>query len=199
MSHALIDAAPTTIAEFDAFLDHQTDSRGWELVDGAILGMTNPSAAHEHIVSNIGFRLKQVAMTRGWQVYYGGMHIQRSASVEGTYKPKPDLLLRRGRLPNANFVTDPLIVVEVLSPSTMDFDRGAKLAFYKQVPTLVHVALVYQNEMRVEHYRREDAGWTHGTHISHDDHIVFDGFGAAFTLADAYAGVFPDASEAPPV
>ncbi|MDQ2805094.1 MAG: Uma2 family endonuclease [Pseudomonadota bacterium] len=48
----------------------------------------------------------------------------------------------------------PLVVV--LSPSTIDTDRGEKLRFYKALPTLRHIALVYQDQMHVEHYRRTD-------------------------------------------
>jgi Uma2 family endonuclease len=197
MSHALRDDAPVTIAEFDAFLEHQIDSRGWELVDGEILGMTNPSAAHEQIVSNIGYRLKPVADARGCQVFFGGMRIQRSASTAAIDKPKPDLLVRCGSLPDAHFVTDPLIVAEVLSPSTMDFDRGAKLAFYKRLPTVAHIVLVYQDEMRVEHYRRENSAWTHETLTAAGSHVALEALGAGFALAEAYFGVFEDSAGTP--
>ena len=40
----------------------------------------------------------------------------------------------------------------------MDFDRGRKLEFYKSLPTARHIVLVYQDQMRVEHYRRDGNG-----------------------------------------
>jgi len=50
-------------------------------------------------------------------------------------------------------------VVEVLSPSTMDYGRGGKLKFYKSLPTLRHVAPIYRDQMRVETFERTDEGW----------------------------------------
>jgi hypothetical protein len=41
----------------------------------------------------------------------------------------------------------------------MDVDRGPKLDFYKSLPTVRHIALVYQDQMRVEHYRRGEQGF----------------------------------------
>ena len=51
------------------------------------------------------------------------------------------------------------MVIEVLSPSTIDIDRGPKLDFYKSLPTVRHIAFVYQDQMRVEHYRRGEQGF----------------------------------------
>ena len=97
--------------------------------------------------------------------------------------------MRCGPLVRRNFVTDPLIVVEVLSPSTMDVDRGDKLRFYKRLPTLAHIALAYQDQMRVEHYRRVDTGWETETLTAPGQAIVFEAIGCAVGMADAYFGV----------
>lgn len=47
----------------------------------------------------------------------------------------------------------------MLSPSTIDTDRGPKLAFHKSLPTVRHIVLVYQDQKRVEHYRRTETGF----------------------------------------
>ncbi len=44
-------------------------------------------------------------------------------------------------------------------PTTIDTDRGPKLDFYKSLPTIRHIALVYQDQMRIEHYRRAEQGF----------------------------------------
>jgi len=190
MSEALLlDDPPVTIAEFDAFLDGQADDRPWELVAGRIIGMTNPNQVHEQIVSNIGARLKRAADSRGCQAFFGGMRVQRSESRTAIDKPRPDLLVRCGQLQRLGFVMDPLIVVEVLSPSTMDVDRGEKLRFYKRLPTLVHIALIYQDQMRAEHYRRIDTGWELEVLTNPSDVLAFEAIACDVTLADAYFGV----------
>ena len=96
---------------------------------------------------------------RGCRTYIGGMRLQCSADVSGSGKPRPDVVVRCGPAGNATFITDPLLLVEVLSPSSMDIDRGRKLEFYKSLPTLRHVALIYQDQMRIEHYHRGETGW----------------------------------------
>ena len=61
--------------------------------------------------------------------------MQATASSTGRLKFRPDIVVRSGPPSNNTFITDPVVVVEVLSPSTMDRDRGRKLQFYKELPT----------------------------------------------------------------
>jgi Uma2 family endonuclease len=122
MSEAILDAPPVTISAFDAFLEAQADHRPWELVDGQIVGMTNPTERHEQIVANIGVPLQQAIGNRPCRVYFGGLRVQRSDNSRGINKPRPDIVVRCGSVSTQNYVTDPLIVVEVLSPSTIDVD-----------------------------------------------------------------------------
>ena len=56
---------------------------------------------------------------------------------------------------------NPIIVIEVLSPSTAAFDSGEKFEHYKQLASLHEYILVSQDRVRVEHYQLEGAQWTH--------------------------------------
>lgn len=59
MSQALVlEDPPVTIAAFDAFLGAQRDDEPWELVEGRILAVTNPTERHEQVVANVGAPLK---------------------------------------------------------------------------------------------------------------------------------------------
>ena len=159
MPRAAIKTEPATIAAFDAFLEGIADGRSYELVDGDIVLMANPNENHEQIAANIGARLKLAMDARNCRTYQGGMRVQASASPAGHDKYRPDLMVRYGPRSNETFVTDPVVVVEVLSPSTMDRDRGRKLSFYKQLATLQHIVLAYADQMRLEHYIRAPGGW----------------------------------------
>ncbi|GJE01739.1 Uma2 family endonuclease [Methylobacterium isbiliense] len=110
----------------------------------------------------------------GCRSYQGGLRVQRSSDSRGKDKSKPDIVVRCGPRQNQTYVTDPLVVVEVLSPSTMDHDRGGKLKFYKSLPTLRHIALVYQDQMRVEHYERTEEGWRLDVLVSPSTVLRFD-------------------------
>jgi len=189
MSQAAHEDSPVTISAFDAFLDGQAEDGLWELVAGRIVAMTDPTERHEQIVANIGAPLKLAMDARGCRAYFGGMRIQLSDDARGLDKPRPDLLVRCGPASLRSFVTDPLVVVEVLSPSTIDTDRGEKLRFYKRLPTLRHIVLVYQDQMRAEHYRRGDVGWDLETLVKPEDCLVFEAVRFEMPLATAYFGV----------
>jgi Uma2 family endonuclease len=66
-------------------------------------------------------------------------------------------------------VTNPLLIIEVLSESTRDYDRGAKFNFYKQIPSLQEYVLVESESARVECYRRTEGDkWTIETYAGPD-------------------------------
>lgn len=182
---------PVTIEAFDAFVDTKgEDSRLYELVDGVIVMMSNPTEAHEQIAANISSPLKTATDKRNCRTYIGGMRVQLSEKVSGIDKTKPDIVVRCGPATSTRtFITDPLVVVEVLSPSTIDYDRGAKLDFYKAVPTMGHIVLVYQDQMRVEHYQRTPTGFELQVLKKPEDRLEFESLGFEIDLASVYFGV----------
>jgi Uma2 family endonuclease len=145
-----------TIAEFDAFVDRRADDVDYELIDGTVFAMSNPTQPHERIASNIGSKLTAAMDQRGCDTFQGGMRVQHSVRRRGKNKYRPDVVVRCGPMSVESFITDPVVAIEVLSPTTIDVDRGPKLKFYKTLPSIQHIVLVYQDEMRVEHYWRTD-------------------------------------------
>ena len=189
MSEAVQADPAVTIAEFDAFLDAQQDDALWELVAGRIVAMTNPTEAHEQIAANIGAPLKLAMDAKGCRAYQGGMRVQRSDRSDALDKARPDVVVRCGPFQGRTYITDPLVVVEVLAPSTTDIDRGDKLRFYKRLPPLRHIALVYQDQMRVEHYRKTDTGWMLEALTRPDHSLRFEAVGFELKLERVYFGV----------
>ncbi len=145
MSHAIDLPPPVTVADFDGFLAAQRGDTRHELIGGEIVAMTNPTIAHETIVGDIGGPLRALMRGRNCHVSQGGVHVQSREDGQGTNKPRPDLMAFCGPVDmRRNYVTNPLAIVEVLSPTNMDEDRGPKLRFYKTaLPMLQHIALVY--------------------------------------------------------
>jgi Uma2 family endonuclease len=189
MTTALRRPEPVTIDAFDAFVEAQADTVLLELVEGVIVMMTNPTEVHEQIAGNIGAPLKLAMDARGCRTYQGGMRVQRSDDPRDTDKTRPDVVVRCGALGTRTYITDPLVVVEVLSPSTIDVDRGPKLDFYKALPTVRHIAFVYQDQMRVEHYRRGEQGFELEV-LTLPDHVVhFEAVEFRIDLARVYFDV----------
>jgi len=159
MAQTAKEIGRTTIAEFDKFVGNLTDTRDYELVDGEIVMMANPTEIHEQIASNIGSSLKPAMDLLGCRTYQGGIRVQAGHNSNARDKYRPDVVVRCGPVEGNTYITDPVVVVEVLSPSTLERDRGIKLAFYKSMPTVQHVVLAYSDQMRVEHFRRTETGW----------------------------------------
>jgi Uma2 family endonuclease len=151
--------------------------------------MTNPTEVHEQIAANVGAPLKLAMDARGCRTYLGGMRVQRSDDRRDTDKTRPDVVVRCGAAGVGTYITDPLVIVEVLSPSTMDVDRGPKLDFYKSLPTVRHIALVYQDQMRVEHYRRSEQGFDLEVLKQAQDVLHFEAVEFRIDLARVYFDV----------
>jgi Uma2 family endonuclease len=148
-----------TVAEFDEFVAAVTEGREYELIDGELVMMTNPTETHEQIASNIAAPLKLAMDRRGCRTYQGGMRVQAGHDSGARDKYRPDVVVRCGASENRTYIVDPVVIVEVLSPSTIDHDRGAKLQFYKKLPTVQHIVLAYSDQMRLEHYARSPEVW----------------------------------------
>ena len=92
--------------------------------------------------------------------------------------------------PNDLWVRNPGVVVEVLSPSTLTHDRGAKVPLYRAMPTVHAIFLVNCDAPRVEAWHRADAHWVVTELEGLDDEIRVDEPGLAIPLREIYRGVF---------
>ena len=189
MSHAFAAELPWTIEAFEAWADTQPQGRRYELIDGEIVAMTAPTQSHAQIVVNIGFPLEGHARQRNCRAVLGNVAVQASDDRAATDKPEPDLIYRCGPIGPTNYVTDPLFIVEVLSASTQEYDRGGKLLFYKTLPSVQCVALVYQTEMRVELYRRNGAEWKDEVLKTPDGVMDVPEIGFSLALTDIYRDI----------
>jgi Uma2 family endonuclease len=152
MAKALSD----TRTPVDDFLDweRRQDER-YEYLDGRIWAMVGGTIDHATIGSNMLGMLH--ARLRGTPC----RALKESLKVRvGSNVFYPDVLIVCGRLVGKDDVVDnPVVVVEVLSPSTTDLDHGRKWMAYRQIPELRHYVLVSRDEPRIEVYRREDDSW----------------------------------------
>ncbi len=179
----------STISDYETFVESLTGDDRWELIRGRIAMMTNPTESHEQIVGGIFSPLRAAMNAAGCRVYAGGMRVQRSEDRGGDMAVIPDIVVRCGPRRDRDFVTDPLAVVEVLSRSTMHQDRGVKFDFYRSLPSLQHIVLVYQDQMRVEHFRRGASAWVVEVLSSPWQRLDLDAVGFSVALDTVYFDV----------
>ena len=101
----------------------------------------------------------------------------------------------------SDVLTNPSVVVEVLSSSTESFnteayDRGEKWQAYQRLGSLRDYLLVSQREARVEHYQRTEGGWRYAA-LGEGERIELAG-GASFAVDDLYRGAFDYPGDAAP-
>ena len=127
-----------------------------EYVNGEIHAMTGASRKHNLICTNLLASLHGQLRGRPCEVYANDMRVKVDATGLYTY---PDLVVAcdRPEFEDAEVDTlvNPILIVEVLSGSKENYDRGAKFAHYRALPSLVEYLLVAQDECRVEHYARQ--------------------------------------------
>jgi Uma2 family endonuclease len=91
--------------------------------------------------------------------------------------------LHRGR---RDIGTDPLLLAEVLSPSTESYDRGDKWLSYQTIPVLQHYLLISADRARVEVYTRQSHGWHFEIYNGLDAPMPLSALGVTLVLADLY-------------
>jgi Uma2 family endonuclease len=172
--------------DFDAFIVAygEKDVR-YEMYDGEVYAMSGGSENHSLIGGNAFVALRHRAKPRGCTAHGPDLYVRRKEDT--TSAMSPDAYMRCGpRLPTGQrFASDPVIIVEVLSPSTMRYDRGEKLQRYFKFDTIQHVIILYQDEHRAEMWTRPLEGST-ATDIDGNilwTHIVANGLAANLTLS----------------
>jgi Uma2 family endonuclease len=133
-----------------------------EFLDGVVFGMPNGSPEHGAIAMNIAGALVAQLRGRGCRVQSSDVRIRVLATGLATY---PDLSVVCGQAEldplSRVTITNPVLVVEVMSPGTAEYDRTEKLEHYKQIPSLREVILVAHDEHAVTIWRRSDGdSWT---------------------------------------
>lgn len=162
-----------TAEEFIAWAMARPEGEHYELVGGEVIAMAPERSAEGLTKSWIGYRLAAAIDAAGLScdVYVDNMSVR----IDAYTVYEPDVLVRCGvRLdPNATEVTDPVVVVEILSRSTQGRDRGAKLDDYFRLPSVVHHLIVKTENRTIIHHRREAEGMI-GTRIIRDGAVTLD-------------------------
>lgn len=145
---------------YDEYLAFERDSEmKHEFADGEIYAMAGGSLRHSALASRISAALEN-ARPSDCIAFQSDLRLRVLATGRATY---PDASMVCGPIqldpadPRGTTITNPSLLVEVLSPSTEEVDRGSKLEDYQRIPSLQEYVLVSQHP-RVEIYRRLSSG-----------------------------------------
>ncbi len=158
----------------------------YELVVGEIVAMAPPARGHGALMAKLtgglvnrlrppctaDRRCRHRSTRAGGHPYY-------QADIAVTCTPQPA---------DARHTAEPILIVEVLSPSTAERDRGRKLADYRRIEPVREILLISAQERWVELWRRDDGGW-HVEDLIGEAEIRLETTDAVIPLATLYEGV----------
>ena len=173
------------IAEFLEMIRSTPEEERWELLDGRPVLMAPQSERHQLIVYNLLRGLGPLAERQGCRALPG---LGLLNDFRDDYAPIPDIVVRCGPLLPDGYARDPILLAEVLSPSTMDNDRGFKAEFFRGLQTLRTYLFIYQDECRVEAWQKDGGEWRL-TVFGGEGSIQLPELQASLSVADIYASL----------
>lgn len=160
-----------------------------ELIDGEVYDMSGGTGEHSQIAANLIFSLISQLDTTACRVNTSDMMLK----VRDDRYLYPDVSVVCGpphyeddsRLALVN----PILVVEVTSPSSADADRGAKRESYMRLPSVQACLVIDQHRICAELYERADVGWRMQVITSVDDGIALKALNIEAPLTQIYRGI----------
>lgn len=157
-----------------------------EYIDGEIRAMSGGTEPHASIPMSIAALLWNGLRGKACRVLSSDMKIWTAGAFY-----YPDLSVVCGtsiyRNGNKHVVTNPIVVIEVLSPGTEPKDRGEKFIRYLQIETLRSYLLVTQTEARVELFERgENGNWIYSMVTGLENAIEIPSLGVMLALSEVY-------------
>ncbi len=178
-----------TLEEYFA-LEEQAEHRS-EFYRGEIFAMAGGSVNHNHIAGNVYSSLRNALVGKSCRTFMSDMRLLVAKHGLYTY---PDVMVICGGIDFApkrkDTVTNPVVLFEVLSPSTEGYDRGKKFEFYRTLTSLKEYVLVDQERVHIEHYRLMDnRQWVLTALDDAAERVALDSIGVELPLAGLYEQV----------
>ncbi len=177
---------PEQYLEIERAAEHKS-----EYFSGEMFAMAGTTLAHAIINFNVAFALRMRLSGSDCSVVLNDLRLRVPKTGLYTY---PDILVICGEPQlvddRKDMVSNPTVIVEILSPSTQNYDRGDKFAHYRTMPSLRDYLLVAQDRMHAEHYvLQPDGGWLLHEMSDGEAILSLNSIGVQFKLAEAYARV----------
>lgn len=165
-----------------------------EYYNGEIFVMGGATKQHVRIVTNLVVELGSLLKAGPCTVYATDLRVQVSPTGLYTY---PDVIVLcdepRFSDEQEDTLVNPALIIEVLSESTKDYDRGGKFELYRMIDSFVEYLLIAQDRPHVEHYvRQPDRSWVLYETNSLEDTIHLKSVHCSLPLSEIYGKIdFP--------
>lgn len=170
----------------------RTSEERWEYSSGEVFCMSGVSPNHARIHVNATSTLHNRLGSRGCTVFPADMRIRVPAAPPYRYADlsllcDPPVFEKIG---GVEALTNPVVIIEILSPSTEAYDRGDKFTNYKSIPSLREYLLVAQHRPHITHYLRQTGEkWEYEEVNELSDSITLPSLDCTLALSDVYRNV----------
>jgi Uma2 family endonuclease len=162
-----------------------------EYLDGEMFAMSGGSVPHSRIARNVLTEFDRQLAEKPCEPFGSDMRV--GVTARGAYfYPDVTVVCGKPQLRDGTMdcLMNPTVIVEVLSPSTENYDRVQKFANYQQIATLTDYLLIAQDEPRIERFSRQSGGgWLLNTTTGLDGSLQLQSIGCELRLAKAYQRV----------
>ena len=162
-----------------------------EFFDGELFAMAGGSFNHSLVATNLTREAGNALKGSGCRVNGSDLRILCPSGL-GTY-PDASIVCGEPQFQGERQETllNPIVIVEVLSPTTEGYDRGKKFEHYQSLPSLKEYVLISQDHVRVEHFARQEATgkWLLTTLGDIEGSLELPAIGISLSVAEIYAGV----------
>ena len=161
-----------------------------DFVDGRVIARSGANRWHNLLVSNTAVALGSRIHGNKVEVYISSMRVK----LKNSYICYPDVVVVNGEPSfadqNADLLLNPTVIVEIFSNQTNSSDKTNKLESYLAMDSIKEFVLLKEEEMRVEHYARQNAKqWIYRIYNERDDVISLESINCKVSLAEIYAQV----------
>jgi len=181
--------AVLTVEEYFA-IEAVENERRYEYIDGELFDMTGGTNNHSVIKLNIAIELGRQLRESGSDCSLRNSDMR--VKVSATRYVYPDLSAVRGRPlleDNNTTLLNPILMVEVTSPSSRSYDRDSKREFYSSIPTVQAYLIVDQHRVAVDLHTRMGQRWLWQTYDDRQDVVHLEALGCELPMSEIYRGV----------
>ncbi len=184
MSTAKKLGSKMTPSEYAAWEREQTERH--EFFEGEVFSQAGGTRKHSLVATNVAGALRSLLKGQACIAHGSDMRIEVEATGYQAY-PDASVVCPPVEGKSEEVISNPVLLVEVLSPSTADFDRGGKFGHYRQIPALIEYLVFWQDAPRVEqHTRTADGLWLLREVVGIEGNLQLTSIEQRLSLKDAY-------------
>lgn len=191
-----MSAVPKKRYTLDEYLDIDASSEErFEFFDGEIFSMSGVSDAHDRIESNLHVSLTFALRGKSCRVFLANMRLKVPAVVPYRYADASALCgtAKFETIGGVDVLTNPMLIVEVLSPSTENYDSVEKFTQYKSIKSFCEYILIAQDRPHVTQLIRQSKNrWLHTEYNSLEESLHLESVDCILSMDELYQDVkFP--------